>query len=96
MMKSGGNLDDALQERLFVFRRVQPDFFPGFVGLEKLHPIEMLESLLKCVYGMGIRERGFSHTRLDVFQSVILTVCNPFDIPLAFGGEDSFNSGCGR
>ena len=50
MMKSGGNLDDALQERLLVFGGVQPDFFPGFVSLEELPSIEALEAFLELLF----------------------------------------------
>ena len=50
MMKCGGDLDNALQERLLVLRHLEPDFFPSFVGGKKLSAIELLESLLELPF----------------------------------------------
>lgn len=49
MMKRGGELNQALQESLFGFRRSQPDFFPDFVRFEKLRGIEEHDPALKFV-----------------------------------------------
>ena len=55
MMERRSDLDDALQEGLFRFRRTQPDFFPAFVRLEKTAAIELLDSLLE---GIGVNGPG--------------------------------------
>lgn len=40
-MKSGGDLNDALQPAALVAMRSQPDFFPGFVGFEEPACVEV-------------------------------------------------------
>lgn len=49
VMERGGELNQALQESFFGFRRGQPDFFPDFVRFEKLPGIEEHDPVLKFV-----------------------------------------------
>lgn len=49
MMERGSELNQALQESFFGFRRGQPDFFPDFVRFEKLPGIEERDPALKFV-----------------------------------------------
>jgi hypothetical protein len=44
MMERGGDLDQALQECFFGCGRLQPDLFPGFVGVEEVAPVELLDA----------------------------------------------------
>ena len=60
VVKSRGDLDDPLQERLLRFGRAQPDFLPGFMGFEKAAGIEPLDPAEKCVLRRAAGRIGFS------------------------------------
>jgi len=60
MVKSGGDLDQALEERLLWLGFHQPDFLPYLMRLEKFARVEVFEPALKFV----IFYRSFHRERL--------------------------------
>lgn len=58
MVKRGGDLDEALKERLFRLWREPPNVFPGLVGLEEAAEIELPEALQEFLIDLaGIHVR---------------------------------------
>lgn len=53
VMKRSSELDESLKERFLRFRGAQPDFFPGFVGSEKLSGVEELNSSFELFEFVG-------------------------------------------
>ena len=70
MMKSGGDLDQALEERFLWLGFDQPYFLPDLVRLEKFARVEMFEAALKFV----IFYRSFHRERLRFRIEFIISV----------------------
>lgn len=52
VMKSSGNLNQALQESLLRLRFHEPDFFPEFVSFEEFSGVEVLQALFEFLFSL--------------------------------------------
>ncbi len=58
-MKRRGDLNQSLEKEFFFGRRDKPDFFPGFVSLEKFPRVELRDSARELFFFVQVRvERG--------------------------------------